>query len=500
MTGRAALALTLALTGCFADIGADEDLTDTGFISPLNPHVIANGMQLSHILGNGIMATDAGMEALRQNSLSNESFDPALGPPELAGLLPSAENQVFIRHLVECALDPTMSVTFQGIKYQGAAGLAPRWNKDKPTQEDLEAVSGCIIALNNSIGLSVILSLRGMTVAGDPLSIDGLVRSFAYGPQVTATPLPSFFASCSPFETGAGRNCGWLEDQAFVGTCTKGHTVHVGAGARVGDCGSPLGFSNGNTVLRACKGLRGCDVGSADHLKSADNTCGTAPAVKFTCPADGTFNVMLAGVKQGTPFSGEMEADSDAAFEFPTKAPTVFPYIEGAFYGDITDPKKRNPNVRVVLEGGRNGPVIVVGKGDKKHTGLGDPVVFPFDGAFGCFDPAWSDIDAYATGRFCVTVSVQPEGGGAFQPQKFCLAQNVGPCNVVPVDDPNNVCQRLDQDPVQGDFDHDDCIGLDGNLYKYPFTVFLHEPCDLIKKKGGKDDASQEGQAACKRK
>jgi hypothetical protein len=480
MTRCAALALTLALAGCLADIGDGEELTDTDFTSPLNPYIVGNGMQKKHIIANGIMTSEPVLTALITNPLHSDTFDPALGPPELSGLPSIQENHVFIRHLVECALDPTMYVRFRTRKYQGAVGLAPAWFKDKPTPDDLEAVSGCMIALNNKLGKSILTSVRGQTVPGASLSIDGLVRSYAYAATVTATPLASFFASCGLFDVGMTRNCGWTESNAFVGRCTPGATVEVGAGARVGDCGHPLGGASGDTVLRVCTGQRACDFFGAGYYTAADNTCGVNPAVNFVCPSSGVFNVMLSGVTQGTPFSGEVGAASAAPVSFPTKIDEVMPVLEGAFYGNLFDFANINPNVTIRFEDGQKAPTIVVGKGDDRHTGLGDDHIYLYEDAWACHDPSFSAGDAYLHARLCAVTQVQPDGGGSLVAANLCVARPLGQCNDQPVDDPDYLCQIYDQGPEIGDVDHDDCVDGNSNVRRWPMTVFLDNPCALL--------------------
>jgi hypothetical protein len=480
MTRCAALALISVLAGCMADIGEDEDLTDIDFVSPVNPHVLGNGMQKTHVIGNGIMGTPGGLDALLNFPLHSDTFNPSTGPSELAGLAPTVENQVFIRHLVECALDATMELKWAGFVYQGAAGLATDWNFDKPTRDELEVVSACMGTLNNKLGISVILSMRGIDVFGNHLPITGAVRGFAYGPDPTGTKLASFFDNCSPFEIGHTRSCGWSEPNAWVGVCTPGATVDVGMGARVGNCGAPLGRAKGDTVIRACAGLRSCDNLGPGFLKSADNTCGKNPAVRFICPSDGTFNIMAAGRTQTTAFIARPEADSGSPFEFPTKAERVFPYNEATFFGNMFDKDFLNPNVRVVLNQDRQRPIIVVGKSKDGHTGLGDDQIFPLEDMWACHDPDWTAADAYLTSRLCSLVDVQPEGGGPMVQANFCLAQPVGPCNFTPADDPANLCRIYDQGPELGDFDRDECTDGRGNVRSMPITSFLHEPCDLI--------------------
>jgi len=70
------------------------------------------------------------------------------------------------------------------------------------------------------------------------------------------------------------------------------------------------------------------------------------------------------------------------------------------------------------------------------------------------------------------------------------MAEPLGECHLAP--NVPNVCQVYDQAPV-GDIDHDECIDGFGNKRKWPMTVFLHDPCDMLSKR----DIEQ---GLCKRK
>ena len=486
MTGRAALALTLALTGCMANVGEGDDLTDTGFVSPIAPHILANGMRQNDVLANSVVAKVETLKALIDNPLRTETFEPGTGPAELTSLPPSLQNQVFIRHLVECALDAKDHVKFHGFQYQGAMGLAPKWFTNKPKEEELELVSGCMLAFVNIDGQHVHLNPRGETIDGRPLSIDGFVRAYAYLPDDVATPLPSFFDTCSPFEIGSNRDCEWVEADAFVGTCSPGSTVDVGAGAKVGDCGHPIGASSGDAVMRACSGLVACDRTSANHLASANNTCGSKPAVKFICPSSGKFNVMMAAAIPGALYKAKPKAKGGGS-AFPLFVEELFKLKEGAFYGNIFNPEKLNPNVTIIpAEGDRKQPILRIRKGDEKHSGLGHPVVVLYEDAAVCHDPDWTEGDAYMHARNCAIATVQDESGALAQ-ANLCVALPLGECSKsgVLADDPAARCQVFDGYVELGDFDYDDCLDQVGNVRRFPITSYLDDPCSVV---GGPSD------------
>jgi hypothetical protein len=360
--------------------------------------------------------------------------------------------------------------------------LAPKWNNDKPTQEERELVSGCMLAFVNIHAESVLLSVRAQNIFDEPLLIDGPVRAYAYKRDQVATPLPSFFRGCNLWEIGATRNCGWPEADAFVGTCEPTHEVRVGAGANVGDCFNPLGGGSGNPVMRVCAGPRGCDFGSAEHIASNDNTCGLNPAVKFTCPGSGEFSVMTASFSPVIPYKAKPRAQGMGVSFRATVDDIYEKNEEGAFYGDILDFKKLNPNIVVIPgQGDRKPPVLRIRKANGEHTGLGAPQIYLYEDAWACHHPDWTEGDAYMTHRNCAIMTVQDEGGSAVQ-ANLCVAKPLGECSKqgVVADDPAARCQIYDSHGILGDFDYDDCADERGAIRKYPVTTFLDEPCDLV--------------------
>ena len=107
------------------------------------------------------------------------------------------------------------------------------------------------------------------------------------------------FMTCSVLSstTGETRRCGWYS--GGVGLCTPGTSVTVTTGA----CNVS---GQEDTVLRVCSGASPCEYGSSGLLASNDDACGSLAArATFTCPASGSFTVMVAPYRDGTPLKAK---------------------------------------------------------------------------------------------------------------------------------------------------------------------------------------------------
>ncbi|MBI5513129.1 MAG: PQQ-dependent sugar dehydrogenase [Deltaproteobacteria bacterium] len=102
--------------------------------------------------------------------------------------------------------------------------------------------------------------------------------------------------ACDGSVTGPDRDCGWVPELT-PRSCAPGAMVTLGCNAR---CSPPLGSCDGDAMLRACAGERGCT--GAEALATNDDACGTrCPQVAFTCPSSGRFTVMTAAYTAGMP-------------------------------------------------------------------------------------------------------------------------------------------------------------------------------------------------------
>jgi hypothetical protein len=79
-------------------------------------------------------------------------------------------SDMVMSYLVRCALPSTQSTSFKDSagtvhSWTGNFGLAPEWFSGQPTTADAEWVSACLMALTNSNGNHITVSLRGNTSA-----------------------------------------------------------------------------------------------------------------------------------------------------------------------------------------------------------------------------------------------------------------------------------------------------------------------------------------------
>ncbi len=89
---------------------------------------------------------------------------------------------------------------------------------------------------------------------------------------------------CVGIIEGTNRECGWTN--GGMRTCVPGTTVNVGCGSRCG-----YGTCSGDTMMRVCDGATPClspGLGANDDCNGATN----CSAVRFTCPASGTYTTL----------------------------------------------------------------------------------------------------------------------------------------------------------------------------------------------------------------
>jgi hypothetical protein len=395
-------------------------------------------------------------------------FDPAMGHPYLQLQLRDVDAQHFMEYLVGCALDKTQAITWREPisgtvrQWKGKAGLCTQWQGTVPTEECRRRVSACILARNNALGRRVELSIRGEDPADSTrFALEPQTGAVDYDPDL-AQYVPSF-QGCTTAQSGANRNCGW--QPGHIGRCVPGQTVRLGAGGQAPDrctTGPVLGATtSGRAVLRVCAGIIGCDVSNPRRLAQSEGTCATTqPAVTFTCPASGDFNVMLA------PYSSWLTSTASVGVETGTAAGTayalsegeVFRYREGAFYGTLFDSQALGAEVSVTKEG------RILGKEQHVQGSV-------YRKMFSCYAPEWTQGTAYALNRVCA----QP--GSAAD----CAAKVTGAC-INPTNPPASMCGVEDGPLVSGDGDFEQCLDQEPvqGLWKEPVTVYLHAPCELL--------------------
>jgi hypothetical protein len=295
------VSLFLGASGCQPELPG-EDAREAPVTAKQGMRV-ANSLTTQALVLNAISTNPTAINLLAGSGLV-PLFDPTSGNSYLQRQLRDVDAQHLMSYLVGCALEPGHSVTWKDPltltvgTWQGLAGLCPQWETGAPSQACKNRVSACLLARNNAYGQRVELSMRGEDPARPALfQLETETRPVEIDPG-TASRVPSYEACTTP-QSSMNRDCGWKAD--FIGRCTPGQTVRLGAGGKAPDqCTSSsalmLGSASGaRMMLRVCDDTLGCDQGSPRQLGQSQGTCtSTNPAVSFTCPASGFFNVMAA--------------------------------------------------------------------------------------------------------------------------------------------------------------------------------------------------------------
>ncbi|HEX5747255.1 MAG TPA: hypothetical protein VFZ09_13515 [Archangium sp.] len=455
--------MLLGSTGCQPGLPEDEGGLESGTVE--RELRVANSLTTKALVLNAISTNPTANDLLAGGGLA-PLFHPVTGNGYLQLQLRDLDAQSFMSYLVGCALPAGHTIAWEDPltltprTWEGKAGLCPQWEYGAPSDTCKNRVSACLLARNNALGRRVELSMRGE----DPLQpalfpLEAQTRPVEYDPDLGNARVPSYEA-CTAAQSGVGRDCGWKGD--FIGRCVPGQAVRLGAGGRAPDqcvTGPALGaWSGARMMLRVCEGNIGCDSGSGRHLGQSQGTClTTAPAVTFTCPASGFFNVMSA------PYDSTLTGGVSVAVETGTLAATsyklsekaVYRLREGAYYGNIFDSKALAAKV-YVEESGR-----IVGK---EQTVQGSV----YRKMFSCQAPEWNNDAAYASYRVCAL-----PGSGA-----NCASRVVGDCYNYSMPSASK-CRREDGAVVVGDGDFEDCYDSEGTLWKEPITVYLYEACGL---------------------
>lgn len=429
---------------------------------------IANSLTTQALVLNALSTNPKANRLLGNNGLKG-LFDPTTGNSYIRQQLLDPDARKFMEYLTSCALPPNQSLSWKHpvsgavTVWPGKLGACSEWFYNPPSQACLNRVSACVVARNNAFGRRVELSMRGEhPVTMGIFGIESETRPTPYDPNTSQ--LVSSFTDCSTPSQGVSRNCGWAVD--YIGWCEPGEQVRLGAGGPAPDqCvdGHTLGTSTGSRmVLRACSGISGCDSHGARFLEQSEGSCGgVAPAMSFTCPAEGYFNVMKApysSTQSGTVAVG-VEDQTPASTAYALAEGEAFRIREGAFYGTIFDPNALAVTVEVVSANGdiRGKNQVVTGS--------------VYQRMYSCYDANWDEGLANATHRVCAS----PEEG------QNCAATVTGPC-VASVEDENpiSMCATSDGPQVIGDGDYEECSDGREMTWNEPVTVFLNAACDLM--------------------
>lgn len=455
------VSLLLGATGCQPEPRPGE--TAPALTSESSRLRVANSLTTQALVLNAISTNPTADKLLVDDGLA-PLFDPTTGDAYLQRQLRDKDAQHFMAYLVSCALEEGESIAWKDPdtgkteSWEGKAGLCPKWQWNAPSDECKRRISACILARNNAFGRRVELSIRGEDASQPGLfSLENPTRPVEYDPDLGGARVASF-EDCESPSASMYRDCGWKADQ--LGRCAPGQTVRLGAGGRAPDqcSGSPLGSSSGTRMmLRVCDDLLGCDQGSTHLLAQSQGSCTTsAPAVTFTCPASGFFNVMAAPYDSTQAGTVSVEVGTGARYKLAESE--VFSFREGAYYGDIFDPDALGAEVYVSERG------EIVGKQQVVKGSV-------YKKMFSCQAPEWTNAAAYALHRVCALAETEEN----------CAATPTGAC----IDwqnrkFPASKCVLDDGLVVKGDGDFEQCADPSGTVWKEPVTVFLHQPCELM--------------------
>jgi hypothetical protein len=421
---------------------------------------IPNSLTTQALVLNSLTTNYTANGLLGTSSLNQLFYPP--GDSYINTQLRDPNARVLMNYLVGCALKTgqnlkwTNPATNQQEYWYGSMGLCPEWQTSVPSLGCLERVSACLLARNNAFGVRVELSARGEhPTKVEAYSLETVTHPSEYEPSSSAR-LTSY-ATCTSSALGMTRNCGWTADA--IGGCTPGETVRLGAGAPSPDnCSGPaLGSTTvGRIMVRVCSGIVGCDSNAARFLAQSEGSCGsTAPAVAFTCPAEGYFNVMTAPYNISLKAAGAVQVAEPDSYRLSEQA--VFTVREGAYYGNIFEPDSLANEVHVVGDAVVIRDALVAGSVYRRM--------------YSCYDSEWKSGLAHATHRVCALPAANAD----------CAAEVTGTCvDMTSSSFPDSMCETDDGTQVVGDGDFDLCKDTHETLWKEPITVYLNAACDLV--------------------
>ncbi|QSQ27276.1 hypothetical protein JY651_21205 [Pyxidicoccus parkwayensis] len=467
--------LVLAFSGCGPAL---HEETESPAPSSQTAEIrIANSLTTDALVLNAILTNPTANGLLASSPLTSLFGGTATsGNPYISMQLHDPDAQKFMEYLVGCALNDGDTLDWYDPrpasagpkKWYGKAGLCPDWESSAPSGQCKRLVSACILARNNALGRRVELSIRGEHWTGPGVfTMEPVTRPAEHDPNPSVA-LNSFTPCPSP-QSGAARNCGWKADA--IGSCVPGSLVWVGAGGPTSCPGAALGSSSGGqTVLRVCNGVVGCDHLGARYITEATGSCmgiGSAPATSFTCPGSGWFSVMTAPWNTvNASATATVDVSSSVGARYNLSEQEVYGMREGAFYGNVFDPAALHPKANVYVS--REGDTFKVN---------GDDVVIQgaiYRQMFSCYDPSWTAGAAYSSNRVCAL----PSSG------ENCAATVAGPC-WPSATSPIGRCILQDGPDVPGDGDFEMCQDTAGILWNEPVTTYLNSACDTVQLSAG---------------
>jgi hypothetical protein len=401
-----------------------------------------NGLSARSLLYNAITENPNALRLLLKNPLNDALFDANKHEYMSRQLVDSAAQDV-MGYIVSCALDRSERVAYVDPAsharhvWTGAMGLCPGWSKAPPSEKCVRLVSSCLFARTNRLHSWVPALFTGPDLPA-PRDRVAIATRYAKG---------DVHAGVSEGEAIPAFSRGW--QPGYVGRCVPGKPIALAV---------PAASRCARTALRVCKGIRGCQPDSARFVGEAHGACDAAP-MRFTCPAEGFYGVMTR------PNAVEV-AQRSGEGNYPAAEKDVFPFMEGAFFGNLFDPDGLTRLREVELDHGS--PKVT----DRRLSAAvdaddaDDDDAVPHRHIYGCYSLA-NDQDgvAYLDARICA----KPGGKRCFpNPPRRChfkdpeLQKEKG-----------YHCKWKSSDGL-----YRDCKGVDDVSYP-TITVYLNEPCDL---------------------
>ncbi|WP_426735019.1 hypothetical protein [Myxococcus faecalis] len=413
---------------------------------------ILNSLSTADLAFNALTTNARSLEALTSQPLTTYTFE---ADARLRHQLEDPAARNVMHYLVECALPATATVEWMDRKkevhsFSGGVGLCPEWGVRAPSAQCLGYVSACLLSRNNAYGHTVEISMRGEHPRDD--------RRF--NPTGVTQQWHPMFLPCAHGGRGAWEECGWVGEG--VGSCTPGEQVTIAAGAPRLDtsCTTTLGSGDGDRVLRVCAQPRGCEAASALALGEGNECGGAQPSATFTCPRGGRYSVMSAPYDRSSP-PGSWVRPAVTHGRYPTESFGAFTFREGAFFGNILDPKGLNVEVHINM--------------DTYAPFLSKPDFdgYPYQNAHACYSRDWVAGDVHLASRVCANTVVG--GRNAYG----CLARTVGPCEPDAFTS-KAACDVNDGPVVTADGDFEVCADTEGTYHFESITTVLNSPCDAL--------------------
>ncbi len=402
------------------------------------------------------------LQVLRSSELTTSTMNR----PEVQSRLADEDTRGLLQYIVSCANDPSAPIVSPTLpagvsptdKYAppwpGEMGLCGSsspwpWSASGAPKDCQEAVSACVLARVNKVGMRVVISTRGEPSNLFPLLNEIPVETVYRDGQKA----PSTMA-CSPGVT----NCGFTAKRVGVCSTGGGTSGPVGPNGRTMVTLTPAPSVSGGEV-RVCAGLYAChpgDIGQryySEHI--ADSPTGSGGTLTFECPGNGPrvggtslgyYSVLTRG--------GAFDVTANKG-SYPGKETEVFTYREGAFFGNLF-------NTSQLVTADAPNPCAEPDKALGGHE-------------FACFSEIWSNGLAHYNDRWCAGTAcfVNTPVPCLFQANTSALAA-----------DRACVGQSAAPQPFYkgGRGGRDDPANF---RWQHPITVYLNHPCDTVSDKTG---------------